>query len=81
MCPAKPDINIECWFAVARRENIAKIPQSGNTVRWDQEAQYAYTHPLILYDFVQVPAGDFIQLSRGECCECEHTRTYQKYIK
>ena len=25
MCPAKPDINIECWFAIARHEKIDKL--------------------------------------------------------
>ena len=25
LCPAKPDINIECWLATARQEKIARL--------------------------------------------------------
>ena len=32
MCPAKPDINIECWLATARQENIARLVDQNGIV-------------------------------------------------
>ena len=51
MCPAKPDINIKCWLAIARQEKIDNLekPNGYNSCDaqlwlWEEQVSIYFTY-------------------------------------